>query len=53
MSPDTEAQIAAALVGILVTIAWRLIDRYLPDPNRPSPPGATAGPPPTPPRPPG
>jgi hypothetical protein len=38
MSGATEAQIAAALVGILVTVAWRLIDRYLPDPNQQPPP---------------
>jgi hypothetical protein len=46
MSSATEAQIAAAVVGILVTIAWRLIDRYLPDPNHPSPPPRTPPPPP-------
>jgi hypothetical protein len=45
MSPELESELAAAVVGILVTICWRIIDRYLPDPNRPSPPGSTAPPP--------
>jgi hypothetical protein len=39
------AELSAALVGIIVTVLWRIIDRYLPDPNRPSPPGATSAPP--------
>ncbi|HYW86334.1 MAG TPA: hypothetical protein VFB50_01080 [Chloroflexota bacterium] len=43
MDAAVEAQLAAAIVGIVVTVLWRLIDRYLPDPNRPSPPGATTG----------
>jgi len=42
---NAQAQLAAAAVGILVTVAWRIIDRYLPDPNRPAPPSATATPP--------
>jgi hypothetical protein len=31
MSDEMWAQVIAALVGGLVTVLWRLIDRYLPD----------------------
>jgi hypothetical protein len=36
-------QITAAIVGAVITILWRLIDRYLPDPNgkHPLPPAPT------------
>jgi len=49
-----EAQIAAALVGIVVTMAWRLLDKYLPDPLHPTPlppPGGVTPAPPVPPPP--
>lgn len=38
MDSATQAQVTAALVGILVTVLWRIVDRYLPDPNVPLPP---------------
>jgi hypothetical protein len=31
MSEELWAQIIAALAGAVLTILWRLIDRYLPD----------------------
>ena len=43
MSSSDWAQIIAALVGAALTVAWRLIDRYLPDTTGnhplPQPPG--------------
>lgn len=31
MTDDQLAQLIAALVGIVVTALWRLVDRFLPD----------------------
>ena len=33
MSEEMWAQLIAAVVGAIVTVLWRLIDRYLPDPE--------------------
>lgn len=50
MTDALEAQLAALIVGILATILWRLVDRYLPDPNVPLPPRpGMSGPPSSPP----
>jgi hypothetical protein len=60
MSNETAAQITSIIIGVVATIAWRLIDRYLPDPRgtHPLPPRPGAHPflpvdePPEPPAPP-
>jgi hypothetical protein len=31
MSDELLGQLVAALVGLVATIIWRLVDRYLPD----------------------
>jgi hypothetical protein len=33
MNNETAAQITSVIIGVIATIAWRLIDRYLPDPR--------------------
>lgn len=42
MTADQTAQLVAAVIGVVVTALWRLIDRYLPDPDgkHPSPPAS-------------
>jgi hypothetical protein len=33
MNEELTAQVVAAAIGVVTTILWRLIDRYLPDPT--------------------
>ena len=33
MNQELTAQVVAAVVGVVATIVWRLVDRYLPDPE--------------------
>jgi hypothetical protein len=34
VNSEFTAELSAAVLGIVVTVLWRLVDRYLPDPNQ-------------------
>jgi hypothetical protein len=38
MTDELLAQVIAAAVGVVATVLWRLVDRFIPDQSHPLPP---------------